>query len=76
MKEISASFKKYMGEIDCKGEVVLNTPGDDFANYAIETKVSFRDDAKLQTLSAEYHSGGERSVSTMMYLIALQVNIM
>ncbi len=38
----------------------------------MEIKVKFRDKSKLQVLSAQIHSGGERSVSTIMYLMALQ----
>ncbi len=72
VKRISESFGKYMAENSCSGEVRLAAPDDDFASYAIEIKVSFRSATKLATLSAEFHSGGERSVSTMMYLISLQ----
>jgi len=34
--------------------------------------VRFRDDDTLHTLNAHLQSGGERSVSTILYLIALQ----
>jgi hypothetical protein len=36
-------------------------------------RVKFRDSEELQTLDANRQSGGERSVSTILYLIALQV---
>jgi hypothetical protein len=35
-------------------------------------RVKFRDSEELQTLDANRQSGGERSVSTILYLIALQ----
>ena len=35
--------------------------------------MKFRDAEELQTLDANRQSGGERSVSTMLYLISLQV---
>ena len=36
-------------------------------------RVKFRDDEELQVLTVNRQSGGERSVSTMMYLISIQV---
>ena len=36
-------------------------------------RVKFRDSEQMQLLTASRQSGGERSVSTMLYLIALQV---
>ena len=72
VKQISEHFGRYMAENQCRGEVRLYAPDDDFAAYAIEVKVAFRAGTQLETLSAQHHSGGERSVSTMMYLIALQ----
>lgn len=47
----------------------------DFANFkewGIEILVSYRDNTKAQILSAQHHSGGERSVATILYLMALQ----
>jgi hypothetical protein len=38
-----------------------------------QVKVKFREDEELQQLTAHRQSGGERSVSTILYLIALQV---
>jgi chromosome segregation ATPase len=35
--------------------------------------VSFRDTEGMRQLSGTRHSGGERAVSTVMYLMALQV---
>lgn len=43
-----------------------------FKDWGIEIRVSFRDGVKPQVLSARVQSGGERSVSTIMYLMALQ----
>jgi chromosome segregation ATPase len=39
----------------------------------LQIKVKFREDEQLQLLTAHRQSGGERSVSTILYLIALQV---
>ena len=44
----------------------------DFSKYGIAIKVKFRPNEELQVLSTCRQSGGERSVSTMLYLMALQ----
>lgn len=45
---------------------------DDFANYGILIWVRFRKESPLKLLSAATQSGGERSVSTMLYLLSMQ----
>lgn len=45
---------------------------DNFENWGIVIKVSFRSGAPLQPLSPSTQSGGEQSVTTMLYLTALQ----
>lgn len=39
----------------------------------LQIKVKFREEEQLQLLTGHRQSGGERSVSTILYLIALQV---
>lgn len=55
-----------------KGETTEEMPHGNFKDWGIEIRVSFREGHKLQVLSARVQSGGERSVSTIMYLMALQ----
>jgi chromosome segregation ATPase len=43
-----------------------------FKDWGIEILVSYRENNKAQILSAQRHSGGERSVATILYLMALQ----
>jgi hypothetical protein len=43
-----------------------------FKEWGVEIRVSFRENVKPQVLCARVQSGGERSVSTIMYLMALQ----
>jgi len=43
-----------------------------FKDWGVEILVKFREASSLQVLSAQTHSGGERSVSTIMYLMGLQ----
>ena len=57
-------------------QVRLAVPeGDDFERCAIEIWVKFRDEEELQRLSSHRQSGGERSVSTILYLIAIQARL-
>ena len=43
-----------------------------FDKYGIQIKVKFRAKDSLHVLNPFHQSGGERSVSTMLYLMALQ----
>jgi chromosome segregation ATPase len=70
---INTAFSAAFTAIGCAGEVRLcEAPGDDFASYAVDILVKFRAEEQLQKLTANRQSGGERSVSTMLYLISLQ----
>lgn len=68
---VSTLFTEYMKELGCAGEIRL-AEADSFKDWGIEIWVQFRAKASLQILSAQMQSGGERSVSTIMYLMALQ----
>jgi structural maintenance of chromosomes protein 5 len=46
--------------------------GLDFANWAIHISVRFRENEPLSLLDSHRQSGGERAVSTIFYLMALQ----
>ncbi|PRW39176.1 Structural maintenance of chromosomes 5 [Chlorella sorokiniana] len=73
VEQVSETFSQNFMSVGCAGEVVLHeAPGEDYEKYAIEIRVKFRDSEELQTLDANRQSGGERSVSTILYLIALQ----
>ncbi|XP_065886414.1 structural maintenance of chromosomes protein 5-like [Dysidea avara] len=57
----------------CAGEVsLLEDKDNDFSKYGIAIKVKFRSEEDLQVLTTHRQSGGERNVSTMLYLMALQ----
>jgi len=86
--KVNALFTKYMQELGCAGEIHLtkgnhsarkktreeseSSEKANFKDWGIEIRVKFREKATLQVLSAQVQSGGERSVSTIMYLMALQ----
>jgi structural maintenance of chromosomes protein 5 len=70
---INATFGDNFAAVGTAGEVMLHEAEDeDFARYAIEIRVKFRESELLQTLDANRQSGGERSVSTIIFLVALQ----
>lgn len=64
-------FQAYMKELLFDGEVLLREQGT-FLDYELVLMVKFRKEAPLSALSAQKHSGGERAVSTIMFLMALQ----
>jgi structural maintenance of chromosomes protein 5 len=68
---IDTAFARLFQKMGCLASVKL-AETDDFATYGLEILVQFRKEDTLKVLSKETHSGGERSVSTMLYLLALQ----
>ena len=44
----------------------------DYDKFAIQIWVKFREEEQMSILTANQQSGGERSVSTILYLISLQ----
>ncbi|KAG9457404.1 hypothetical protein H6P81_001912 [Aristolochia fimbriata] len=69
---IDETFGCIFKEMAVAGEVSLDEHGMDFDKYGILIKVKFRQAGQLQVLSAHHQSGGERSVSTILYLVSLQ----
>jgi chromosome segregation ATPase len=68
---LNVSFERYMGALQYQGEVSL-VETDMISNYEMRLMVSFRQESGMVELSGHRHSGGERAVSTVMYLMALQ----
>lgn len=69
---ISLEFGEAFKRLKCTGEVRLKTHEDDYTQYGIEIWVRFRGGSNLQLLQGTVQSGGEKSVSTMLYLMSLQ----
>ncbi|CAL1540764.1 unnamed protein product [Lymnaea stagnalis] len=71
---INTKFSYFFSTLQCCGEVSLNVPenSEDYEKYGVSIKVKFRDDENLRELTAHHQSGGERSVSTVLYMMALQ----
>ncbi|KAG9292682.1 hypothetical protein G9A89_008268 [Geosiphon pyriformis] len=69
--QISSQFSDSFDRIGCAGEVRVSSH-EDYDKWGIDILVKFRDRETLQALTAQRQSGGERSVSTIMYLMSLQ----
>jgi chromosome segregation ATPase len=69
---IDENFKNNFASIGCAGEIKLREDGENFRNWRLEIWVKFRAVTDMHILDSHRQSGGERSVSTMLYLISLQ----
>uniref|UniRef100_A0A1X7TU81 Structural maintenance of chromosomes protein 5 n=2 Tax=Amphimedon queenslandica TaxID=400682 RepID=A0A1X7TU81_AMPQE len=74
IKKINEKFSKFFRDMKCVGEVDLlkDETETDFKKYGVQIRVKFRSEESLHVLDARHQSGGERSVFTMLYLMALQ----
>lgn len=71
ISKINSNFSEAFEYIGCVGEVRIGK-SDEFDKWRIEILVKFRDNENLQLLTAQRQSGGERSISTIFYLVAMQ----
>ncbi|KAK9813986.1 hypothetical protein WJX73_007994 [Symbiochloris irregularis] len=82
---INENFSANFCDIACAGEVGLgiqgqedagpldfDDPGLEYDKMAIHIRVKFRDNEPMQLLTPLRQSGGERALTTMLYLIAIQ----
>ncbi|OWK01149.1 hypothetical protein Celaphus_00018361, partial [Cervus elaphus hippelaphus] len=73
VEKINEKFSYFFSSMQCAGEVDLHTENEeDYDKYGIRIRVKFRSSTQLHELTPHHQSGGERSVSTMLYLMALQ----
>ncbi|GMS84329.1 hypothetical protein PENTCL1PPCAC_6504, partial [Pristionchus entomophagus] len=72
--KINKNYGAFFERLGCDGEIDLDKPDDltRMSDYGIRIMVKFRATDKLRRLDHQVQSGGERSVSTMLYLLALQ----
>ncbi|KAJ4381394.1 Structural maintenance of chromosomes protein 5 [Didymella sp. IMI 355093] len=70
--KISNAFAHNFAQIGCAGEVSVHKDEDDFNAWSIQISVRFREGESMSVLNANRQSGGERAVSTIFYLMALQ----
>ncbi|CEG38324.1 structural maintenance of chromosomes protein [Plasmopara halstedii] len=72
VQHIDTSFREFFEDIGCVGEILLDDKDPDVAKWGIQRRAQFRKNTQLSTMTAEEQSGGEKSVGTIMYLMALQ----
>ncbi|XP_037299568.1 structural maintenance of chromosomes protein 5 isoform X2 [Manduca sexta] len=74
LRDINKGFGHMFEKMGCAGEVKLVKGGseEDFDKYGISIMVRFRAEEQLQQLTRHTQSGGERSLATAIYLMALQ----
>ena len=70
---INTNFSKFMASMGYAGEVsVVYKDERDYNSYGIHIGVKFRQNAKLEQLSRETHSGGEKAVAIALFTMAMQ----
>ncbi|KAK0202992.1 hypothetical protein DFS33DRAFT_1437795, partial [Desarmillaria ectypa] len=67
---IGEKFSAAFDRIGCAGEIRIGQH-EDYDKWTIDILVKFRDDEKLQLLTSQRQSGGERSLTTILYLMSL-----
>jgi chromosome segregation ATPase len=73
--KLHVRFAEYMRQMGCEGEVTLAEEPDDYERWGLVLRVRFREGTTLQPLQAKVQSGGERSVSTILFLMGLQSTV-
>ena len=74
INKVSAKFGDYFAELGYSGEVTLSRADEmDFKSYGVAIKVRFRAGEEWSELAKGRQSGGEMSVTTAVYMLALQV---
>ncbi|CDS01233.1 hypothetical protein, partial [Sporisorium scitamineum] len=68
--EVSKQFSKAFDDMGLAGELRIVEDAD-FEKWKLEIMVKFRNAEELAPLSAQHQSGGERTLSTIMYIMSL-----
>lgn len=71
VREIDAKFRDFCREMGIAGEVLIQKSPDP-ALWSIEIMVMFREQHGMHRLSGAVQSGGEKSLTTITYLLSLQ----
>lgn len=72
IRGIGKKFSELFRDVGTAGGVALNKKSKLFSDWKLEIMVQFRNEGKLTGLDSHTQSGGERAVSTVLYMIALQ----
>ncbi|XP_068032524.1 structural maintenance of chromosomes protein 5 [Anomalospiza imberbis] len=73
VEQINGKFSKFFSSMQCVGEVDLHMENEEeYEKYGIRIRVKFHSRTELHELTPYHQSGGEKTVSIMLYLMALQ----
>ncbi|KAK2513862.1 Smc5 [Columba guinea] len=73
IEQINEKFSSFFSSMQCVGEVDLHVENEEeYDKYGIRIRVKFHSSTELHELTPFHQSGGEKSVSTMLYLMSLQ----
>ncbi|CAG7730182.1 unnamed protein product [Allacma fusca] len=74
VQRINTNFGNFFRQMQCVGEVSLDRGEDEnnFSKYGIKIKVKFRSNEPLVELCGWKQSGGERAITTALYILSLQ----
>uniref|UniRef100_A0A8C3Y681 Structural maintenance of chromosomes protein 5 n=1 Tax=Catharus ustulatus TaxID=91951 RepID=A0A8C3Y681_CATUS len=73
IEQVNGKFSKFFSSMQCVGEVDLHMENEgEYEKYGIRIRVKFHSSTELYELTPYHQSGGEKTVSTMLYLMALQ----
>lgn len=74
LERINVGFGRFFHALGCAGDVSLyqGEQAHQYDQFGVNIRVKFRDQEALAELSAAHQSGGERSVATVLYMMALQ----
>ncbi|VEU23139.1 DEKNAAC104266 [Brettanomyces naardenensis] len=72
VQTIATDFGENLRSVANAGDVQLDSESENYAEWKLRILVSFRDNEKLVQLNAAQQSGGEKSVTTAVFLNSLQ----
>ena len=73
VNKISKTLSNLFSQFGASGKVsIIAPPNERYEEYSICIETKFRKKSPWTKLSGHSHSGGEKSVSTMLYLLSLQ----
>uniref|UniRef100_A0A803YEB6 Structural maintenance of chromosomes protein 5 n=1 Tax=Meleagris gallopavo TaxID=9103 RepID=A0A803YEB6_MELGA len=73
IESVNEKFSGFFSSMESVGEVDLHVENEEeYDKYGIRIRVKFHNFADLHELTPYHQSGGEKSVSTVLYLMALQ----
>lgn len=72
VRPINTRFAELFRRLNCEGMVKFEEENLESSKWRLDIFVKFRNNGKLETLNSYRQSGGEKSVSTILFLLSLQ----